>query len=234
MFREMKLERQKQTSCNKVTVYLCIAVLIFLVSTLPASATIVAETDNFPGNSDIGYAPDDPINGFSGDLSFSFTTDATNYTFNSVNLFLGTGVSDGIGGNFLVALSEDNGAIPGDFMEVLSGDTDPTQSDIAYQYSGSSILTANTTYWISLMNMDTTGNSLYDFLSAGTTDESASSVWSIGDDIYSSIAGGFIGATGPFLSQFDATIVTQTPVPEPASALLFMVGLIGIVGLRRK
>jgi len=192
---------------------------MLVVTTLPASAAVVAETDGFPGNLDAGYSPD--AGDFYGDLSFSFTTDANDYVFNSVTLMLGTGDNGGTSGQFFsVTLGADNSGVPGAAMEVLAGSADPTGSDAPYTYSGSSTLTANTTYWITLSNSN--NNALYDFWAATTTQESAGSVWSIGDDIYSSLLG-FQSANGPFVSQFDATAV-----PEPGSATLILLGVMGL------
>lgn len=225
MVREMKVGRQK---CKAFLLYSCIVVLTFIVSTLPASASVVGETDGFPLSTDMGFAPDDL-----GELSFSFTTDANDYVFNSVSLYSGEGsFSDGLGsfGVILRVDDETTPGTPGDMLDFLSGDSDPTEANTEYLYSGSAMLTANTTYWISIFTTDPDDN-FFEFLTAATTAESAASVWSIGDDIYSPDSG-FQGATGPFASRFDATIVNQTPVPVPGSALLFFGGLIGVLGLR--
>ncbi len=163
-----------------------------------------------------------------GNLSFSFTTDAKDYAFNSVTLILGSGFSNGTD-SFYVTLNEDAGAAPGTALELLAGATDPTESNTQYQYTGASRLTANTTYWITLTNIDETGEAYYDFLLADSTAESAGSVWSIGDTIYSSVSGLQEGIPGPFAALFDAHTV-----PIPGSAMLLMAGLIGVAGLRRK
>jgi hypothetical protein len=220
----MKAEAKRQTACNKAAFYFCVAVLLFFVSTLPVSAMFVAETDGYTENTDIGYAPD--VDMF-GDLSFSFTTDANNYTFNSVKLFLSSG-SGGDNGTFSVTLHEDAGNAPGVFLEQLAGDDHPIGNNAEHQYVGSSMLTANTTYWITLSNNDATGENYYDFWGSSTTDESAASTWSIGDDIYSSLMG-FQETNGPFVSQFDATAV-----PLPTSALLFLSGILSLPVLRRR
>jgi hypothetical protein len=219
---------KKQTVCKKFAMSVGIASLVSLLTVLPASATIIAETDALPG---IGYAPDAD---FFGDLSFSFTTDASDYTFNSVTLL--TGYGNFGQGTFSVSLNNDNGGNnPGSLLEDLNGDSNPTNMNALYQYTGSSILTANTTYWITLSNNDFTYSSFYDIQSASSTNESAASAWSIGDDIYSSSMG-YQSATGPIVSQFDATAISvnPTPVPAPAPALLFIFALAMFIGLRRK
>ena len=208
---------------NKTTLLLShVVALMFLAISLPASATLVAETDGFPGNTNFGMAPDSGV--FSGDLSFSFTTDANDYVFNSVTLILGAGAGGGTPGGFGVILGEDNSGTPGTGLELLAGSNDPTGFDAPYTYSGSSTLTANTTYWITLFD---SGDNFYDFNTVSTTNESAGSVWSIGDDVYSSVSG-FQNVAGPFTSQFDATVI-PSGVPEPASATLFLVGLMGLL-----
>jgi len=190
---------------NKLNFYSSVIALTLFVTTPPASATLVAETDGFPGNLGIGFSPDSGT-----PLSFSFTTDANDYTFNSVTLILGSTGGFGTAGQFSVALSDDNFGTPGTLLELLAGSDTPTGFDTQYTYTGSSTLTSNTVYWITLADP---GDNFYDFWAADTHAESAGSVWTIGDDLYDS-SGNSQGAQGPFASRFDATAIPSVPEPE--------------------
>ncbi len=208
---------------KNITFYASVIALTSLITTLPASAATVAATDGFPGNNNIGIAPGVDT----GDMSFSFTTDASDYVFNSVTLVLGFPIGGGTPGLFSVTLNADNSGTPGAILESLTGSNDPSTAETQYTYSGTSLLSANTTYWITLSDP---GDNFYDFYTANTTDESPGSMWSIGDDVYSS-TWGFQNASGPYTSQFDADV---SPVPVPAAIWLFGSGLLGIYFKARK
>jgi hypothetical protein len=201
------------------------ASLIVLLASSSVRAIVVVSNLSEPNQVDFGA--DGTVNAAAG----SFTTSAAGaYKLNSVNVDMNfnadTGVTTGL------RLRADNGGMPGALIENLGSQTGgPGQQILTYSSLGS-ILSPNTTYWVTLG--ETGSGNAQQWLGTFSTAETSPISWTIGNQTFNSPDH---GATWHQLNSgfdFSAPLfsLNATPVPEPSSVGLGIIGLVGLLGLR--
>ena len=155
------------------------AILVF-AAPMGASAAVVFDNLNTP----TGFKSPQ-VGGWYGE---SFTVGGSNVTLSSVELNMDTAGNSS--GNFFVSLfSNGVGNVPSTLLESLAGTSNPAAAG-TYTYTGSSLLLANTTYWV------VTGVS------------SGSGVYKLGIEAPSNIE---LGSTFGYTASFDSAASWQGP-----------------------
>ena len=148
------------------------------------------------------------------------------YSLNSVKLSILGGLGDVSG--FTVSLYSNANDLPATLLEVLTGDSDPRAEGLYDYVSSGLILQPNTTYWIAATAAGTTPGTAYFWEITKEQDFVATDGWQIpfGNTFGYYYAGSDEWASFPSSTYgtFKFTI-SATPAPEPASSVLFALGL---------
>lgn len=142
-----------------------------------------------------------------------FTISGTSMTLTSVDVLL---QAAGPLSQYFVALYSNNSGSPGSLLETLSGTNNPQTSGTYTYTSTGSLLSANTSYWI-LQGITSGGGFQYWNEENNTSPEVGSS---IGAE-FSQNSGTTWSLQASHSMQM---VVNGTPVPEPSTALLLIMG----------
>ena len=201
--------------------------IVLFVAFSPTSSYAAVILSNLSQPNQVDFGADGAQNAAAG----SFTTSAAGaYKLNSVNVDMNfnafSGVTTGL------RLRANNGGIPGALIENLGSQTGgPGQQILTYSSLGS-ILSPNTTYWVTLG--ETGSGNGQQWLGTFSTAETSPISWTIGNQTFNSGDG---GASWHQLNNgfdFSAPLFSldAVPVPEPSSVGLGIIGLVGLLGLR--
>jgi hypothetical protein len=217
----------------KTKMFLLRAAVLALISTCSASraAVIFDSTTTTPDNYAYIAGPVPPDN--EEGMGQSFTVGGSSATLTSVVLTMTNDNTSVTGGNFFVSLYDATGAgsIPGASLLTLSGSANPATAG-NYTYTGSYLLAANTTYYI--VAGVSSGNAVYEWAAHAGED-----VGTIGySDSFDGGATWNTDNTPPGTvftdSTFNMKINGDISVPEPSTIGLVVVGLLGVLGIRRR
>jgi hypothetical protein len=153
----------------------------------------------------------------------SFTVGPSNIQLSLAELNLAT--ASNTSGNFFVKLYSNSGTnMPATPLEALIGSTNPAAAGI-YGYNGSTLLTANTTYWI--VAQVTAGQGLYkwNFELPPNVEQGQT----LGAVISTNQGNSWILLDGPATFDFNMRV---SGVPEPSGILLATLGFAAAVGFK--
>ena len=156
----------------------------------------------------------------------AFTTDANNYTLDSVTLQMGAATATG--GVFSVSIFSANGSNPGSLLETLSGSTSPFGSgNYTFTSTGLSLAPNNTYHVVAVV----TGG-LGDYSWQDTSVTSETGPWVFPNYFTTSTnQGGGWSQTGASMIMS----VTATPIPEPGTYAAVCGALaLGLAAWRRR
>jgi hypothetical protein len=156
--------------------------------------------------------------------------DAQSFTVGSVSVplsevLLNLNSPTGTGGNFFVRLYGNGGSnVPGTVLQTLTGTSNPATSGI-YSFSGSSLLSANTTYWVVAGVTSGSGQYEWNYELPASVESGSTLGWT-----YSTDQGAdWVGLFEPLLV-FNMRV---TGVPEPSGLVLAALGAgLGFGGYR--
>jgi len=164
----------------------------------------------------------------------TFTTGAAQSTLNSITLnFDAMNFSNT---TFSLRLYSSAGAQPGTLIETLSGSTSPSNGTFSYTSAGSTVLSANTTYW--WVAASSTNGVIFHPTYTSSTAETSSAGWTIGNSGYtgSTTTAGvlptFSATATPF--QFSVTAVSAVPEPSTYAAIFGALALGAVAVVRRR
>jgi hypothetical protein len=157
----------------------------------------------------------------------SFTVGPSNIQLSLAELNLAAAQSSG--GNFFLRLYNNSGTnLPGSALETLVGNSNPAAAGI-YSYTGSTLLSANTKYWI-VAGVSTGGGGNYQWrFELPANVEVGQSIGSIVS--FTQGQSWLVLNDGPPLLTFNMRV---SGVPEPSGFVLTTVGLAIGLGLRKR
>jgi hypothetical protein len=131
----------------------------------------------------------------------------------------------------LYSATTEDAILPGSNLGSLSGSLDPSTAAIYTYIPGSSLtLSPSTDYFIVLTAGTTVANGAYEWSHAGTYSYNQSSGWNTFANAFYSSDGSSWVSTSSIDLQF---AITATPVPEPSSSLLLLLGSGVLIYVRR-
>ena len=162
-----------------------------------------------------------------GPLADSFSTGASGFNLGNVQLLLiGQGTT---GGSISVGLFSDSSTQPGTLLSTIGTLNDSAlMSSNYFNFALASpyTLAPNTRYWIELSTANNSGAYW-----AWSLDQTGIGV---AGEYFNNSLGTFANANGAYQMALSGTTPVPTPAPEPATMLLLVPGLVGLIGFRRK
>lgn len=110
-------------------------------------------------------------------MADSFTTGSSATNLSSVSLV----IFGSSGTGFSLSLYSDAAGAPGTSVESLSGNASPTSGTYSYTSGGSTVLAANTTYWVVAAGPTSGPDYYFNFDTTSSTAQTGAAGWSIGD-----------------------------------------------------
>ncbi len=201
----------------------CFVILCFVTN--PSRATVVVSNLSEPYQ--VGFTADGTHFATAGSFS---TSAAGNYRLNTVTLPIQ--VNSVSGDTTELRLRADGGGVPGALIESLGSEfASQGQTLLTYNSTGS-VLSANTTYWVTLGETGSGGGQNWD----GTlsTAEFSPISWTIGDQTFDSVIGSGTWQQVNFGPPNSSPLfaIDATAVPEPSSVTLGIIGLAGLLVFR--
>jgi hypothetical protein len=219
----------------KTKMFLLRAAVLALILTCSASrADVLFDSTTTPANDYAYIAGGGAGSGYMEEwIGQTFTMGGSSATLSSVVLAMAADNTVIPSGNFFVSVYDANGAgsTPGISLATLTGSANPATAG-NYIYTGSLLLAANTTYYI--VAGVSSGNAVYEWAAHAGED-----VGTIGySDSFDGGATWNTDNTPPGTvftdSTFNMKINGDISVPEPSTIGLVVVGLLGVLGIRRR
>lgn len=205
---------------RRILLLLALFASIFL-SVAPARAA-VTEVDNLAN----AYGNGATLNFTTSERAGAFTTGAAATTLASVTARL-LGPPNGADSVAQMSLFTDNFGLPDALIETLSGNPIPNGGNYTFGSAGTA-LAANTTYWLVLAKLS--GTTLMEWQVSADFSETSPNGWTIADKFaFSEDSGANWGSNTLFAAQFSVAVV-----PEPATAILLLLGIVGVSAMRAR
>lgn len=162
---------------------------------------------------------------------------ANGYLLDSVQLAIAnaTGSPSGFMVMIYAQSGDPNAILPGSSLGNLSSSLDPSAAGI-YTYSPASNFTllSNTSYFIVLTAGTTIANGAYEWSLSGVNSYNPNGGWTVFGGVSSDVLKSSNGSTWNSLSGvYPQFAITATPIPEPSSSLLLLLGSSVFIYVRR-
>lgn len=210
---------------KKITI--CFLISVFFPMLVHAQGTLyVSNLDQIP----IGSAPVASNLWVAQAFSLGFANDPSSNILNSIQLLMND--ASGIPSGFTVSVfSSANNGSPASLLGVLDGSTHPSTAGM-YTYSTPGIIIfPGKTYFIVVTAMTSGLQGAYTWSAANTFTQTGNTGWIIEDVYYSSANG--TSWTEHLRENVFQMAIYATPIPEPASLALLLVGM-GLLGQLKK